>query len=317
MGSITEGMRSAGKSMAESILLKAKMEREERKGQEVLDVLQDRIISSYQKTGKPEDEIAAVAKAIDGLRKSKLSAQEALTVTKAIAPDLFSEKQLGGRILMAGRGGVRQVGEYSPGDKVFEENLTPDEMSARTKAQGEARIDVKEKETAIKLGTAVKRMNVVMKQFDEALPTLDKSAIEQRFSGQIAAWGAKTGVAPNPKLLALLSNARPMAINLIRLFGEVGNLSETEQKGALETVDLKGLTEVERLDKVRQFAEYALAGASDSSLEYLKSKPEIVEVIKNLGLKINGVTDSEGAEQEYDSEKEARYQAWKRAQDNK
>jgi len=151
-----------------------------------------------------------------------------------------------------------------------------------------AEIQKKEIESGKKLNTAVKRLSLLNRQFNEALPTFDKTAIEQRLSGKLSSIAAKWGVKENTKLLALLSNSRPIAINLIRAFGEVGNLSETEQQGALEVVDQAGLTEDERLDKVRQFAEFALAGASPEALDEMMKDPGVVDIVNTIGIKIPG-----------------------------
>jgi len=181
----------------------------------------------------------------------------------------------------------------------------------------QADIEKKEIEGGRKLTTAVKRLSLLNKQYNEALPTLDKSSIEQRLSGNIDAIAAKWGVKPNAKLLAILSNSRPIAINLIRAFGEVGNLSESEQKGALEVVDQAGLTEDERLDKVKQFAEFALAGTTPESLKAMMDDPQVLDIVKTLGIEVPGYNNkvsSETSSQKFDKEKEARYQAFKKKQ---
>lgn len=175
----------------------------------------------------------------------------------------------------------------------------------KQRALNEAEVEKKDIESSQKLGTAVKRLQIINQQFNEALPTGANTELEQRFAGPMAAWGAKTGVAPNPKLLAIMTNSRPIAINLVRLFGEVGNLSETEQKGALDVVDQAKLTETERLEKVKQFAEYALAGASTKSIDFLKKQPDVVETIKNLGIKVPGINDGKKSEKASNPKDEA------------
>ena len=137
-----------------------------------------------------------------------------------------------------------------------------------------------------KLGQAVRRLSLLNRQFQEALPTGDRSPAEQRIAGRLSVFGAKTGLQPNPKLLALKSNIRPIAINLIRLFGEVGNLSESEQQGAIDVVTQENLTDDERIAKIRQFAEFALAGAPPQALAYLQQQPDIQDIITQFGIQL-------------------------------
>lgn len=144
----------------------------------------------------------------------------------------------------------------------------------------------KELEMSEKMSQAVRRLSLINRQFKEAAPSGERPPILQRGLGQLEVFGAKTGLAPNPELLALQTNIRPMAINLIRLFGEVGNLSETEQKGAIDTIQQAGLTDSERIQKLRQFAEFALSGASPKAKEFMLRQPDVQKIVSDLGINL-------------------------------
>jgi len=170
--------------------------------------------------------------------------------------------------------------------KLFKGVISPEQMIDRASAQGEAKMIQKNIETSDKLAGAVKKLAILNKQYNEALPSGDRTPIEQRFAGGAESWAAKKGLVNNPKLVALKKNARPIAINLIRLFGEVGNLSEIEQQGALEVASLEGLTEEERFQQVRQFAEYALAGASPEAIKMIKGRKDLSGILDAFNIEL-------------------------------
>jgi hypothetical protein len=179
---------------------------------------------------------------------------------------------VGSQITKVTRGGI--TAERDPG------------VIAQQEAEGKAL--QKEFETSEKLSQAVRRLSVIKRQFQEALPSEGRSALAQRVTGNLAVIGAKMGLKENPQLLALQTNIRPIAINLIRLFGEVGNLSESEQKGAIDVVQQSGLTDDERLAKLRQFAEFALAGASPRAVDFaINRNPDIRSIVDAFGINLS------------------------------
>lgn len=178
-----------------------------------------------------------------------------------------------------------------PKGSVVRNTLGPENLKERETIKQEAQTIGKQKETGSKLGTAVKRLKIVNQQFNQALPT-SKNPLMQRIAGPTAVFGAKTGLNPNAKLLALKRNSRPIGIQLIRAFGEVGNLSETEQKTALDTVQMEGLTDDERMESVKQFAEFALAGANPEALEFMLRDPDVKEIVDGFGINLSGFSSN-------------------------
>jgi hypothetical protein len=93
MGSITEGFKAAGDSIMDAMKEKIKKNDESRKTSLILDTLESRIVQDAKSKGMADEEIAGLSKGLDGLRKVKdLSAAEAITIGKAIAPDIFQDE---------------------------------------------------------------------------------------------------------------------------------------------------------------------------------------------------------------------------------
>ncbi len=191
-------------------------------------------------------------------------------------------------------GELKEVGNVGYRDIVQKGVMSPDQMKDRAVAQGEAEFTKKNMEQSGKLGTAVKRLALLNKQFKKALPSGDKTPLEQRISGNTSAWAAKMGLIDNPELVALKKNVRPMAINLIRLFGEVGNLAQTEQQGAMDIVEQEGLTDEERIAQTRQFIEYALAGANPEGIKMLTSNSEMQGILDAFGVDLGQFSGEQG-----------------------
>lgn len=172
-------------------------------------------------------------------------------------------------------------------DQVFKGVLSPEQMKQRAIATGEAEFTRENMKQSGKLGTAIKRLALLNRQYAKALPSGDRTPLEQRFLGGAESWAAKRGLVDNPELVALQKNIRPMAINLIRAFGEVGNLSESEQKGAIETVDLPTLTDQERIAQTKQFIEFALAGANPEGINMLASNQDMRGILDAFGIDLS------------------------------
>lgn len=165
------------------------------------------------------------------------------------------------------------------GTRVYKGMLSTEQMKERGLVSGEVKAEQKDIEATQKLSNAVKRLKIINKQFKEAFPSGDRTPLEQRIAGKAAILGVKTGLYRNPKLLALQRNIRPIAINMIRMFGEVGNLSESEQQGAIDVVNQANLTDEERIAATKQFIEFALSGAGPSGISYLKNNRQDIQGI--------------------------------------
>jgi len=181
-------------------------------------------------------------------------------------------------------GEVEQKASVPFGSKTYKAVMTPDQIKERSYSEAQGKAIGKNIETSDKLAGAVKRLAILNKQFKDALPTGDRTPLEQRIAGKASTFAARMGLTDNPKLIALQKNIRPMAITMIRAFGEVGNLSESEQKGAIDTVEKSGLTDAERIEATRQFIEFALAGASPEGIKHLKSREDIQGILDAFGV---------------------------------
>lgn len=158
--------------------------------------------------------------------------------------------------------------------------LSPETMADRELAK-------KTTDQARRIGEAINKLAVINKQFKEALPAGDKTPLEQRIGGRVESIKAKLGLTKNDKLVALQRNIRPIAINMIRLFGEVGNLAETEQKGAIDVVSQADLTDEERIAQTRQFIEFALAGANPDALKMISERKDVRGILDAFGVDLN------------------------------
>lgn len=194
-------------------------------------------------------------------------------------------------------GSFEQVSNVPKGS-IVRNTLGEEDLKKKAMIQQEAQITGKSMDAGGKLGTAVKRLNLINNQMNEALPAKNNSPFAQRIIGPAAVFGAKTGIAPNPKLMALKKNIRPVGIQLIRAFGEVGNLSETEQKSAIDTVENENLNEEERMAAIKQFAEFAMQGARPEALEFMKKDPGVMDIANSLGINLGESLDTSNAQED-------------------
>lgn len=143
----------------------------------------------------------------------------------------------------------------------------------------------KEFQAASRLGGALRQISTVTSQFMEALPSEQRTELEQRFNGIASTIGARTGIAPNAQLLALLSNQRLQANELIKSFGEVGNLSQSDIQASIAAYNQAGLTDDERMAKLVQMAEWASSKISPRARRFLiKENPDLVQIFEDLGV---------------------------------
>jgi len=96
------------------------------------------------------------------------------------------------------------------------------------------------------LKRAVKKIGSITRQFNEALPSGEATATEQRISGLISVFGAQTGLKPNPKLLALQRTAKLQLRAILRDMGEGARLSDQDISQNIALIEQAGLTNDER-----------------------------------------------------------------------
>lgn len=349
----------------EAIKEKIKLNEEARQSGAVLDSIEAKIVEHATKSGKTPEEIAAVSKSMDAVRKAKLSATESISLGKMLAPEVFADPNLtaqresttainnltGAFMQQAAQaGGIAIPGQTQPtqaptattpsttpsptsggnspivtklplgrgGEMVLPEGMAQAnelEALATGRGTGQAAIETEQKKLSIKLGGLGKKLNTLRNQYDEAFKDSGANPEwKQRIIGPISVIGAKTGVKPNPKLLAIAKNKRLQGIQIIKMAGESGNLAEQEQAGAIDAITSDNMTPDERKATVKQFMEVALSGAPDYAINDLLKNDMFVSVLDEVGFdyKIAGI-QKPGANG-FDADKEARYQAWKKSQ---
>ena len=155
----------------------------------------------------------------------------------------------------------------------------------KEKIQAEGAVQTEQYKLGTKLGGLSRRLNVLRKQYDTALPESGvNSELMQRFSGPFAMIGAKTGIVPNKTLIALQKNARLQAIQVIKMAGEAGNLAQQEQEEASKAITSEGLTMDERMASTKQFLEVAIAGMSKDALDFVSRDPAFMKVVEETGV---------------------------------
>src|SRR3990167_11494613 len=271
----------------------------------------DTQLKHAQSTGQGTGAIGGIAKLLN-IKRAFADAQRVLQIKDAMegkreAAQMASQERIAGINADGTRqdiniyqtdpitGEVNLKGTAPYGSKVYKGILSPDQMKERALGTGQAKAIEKDIESTAKLSNAVKRLGILNKQYKEAFPSGDKTPFEQRISGGVGSWAVKKGLYNNPKFLALQKNIRPIAINLVRMFGEVGNLSESEQKGAIDVVNQAGLTDDERIASTKQFIEFALAGASPAGIKYIKeNRGDIQGILDSMGVDIDSLSGGSG-----------------------
>ena len=181
---------------------------------------------------------------------------------------LLRGSQGGGQVGGEGRGPFIPTG-FTQDGVTFEDPLA--------KAQGEASRGAIERTQ--KLSGALKRLAILNREFETALPSAGQTPFAQRIRGGLSSFGAITGLAPNAPLLALKKGGRPMAISIVRDLGEVGNLSESDITSAVDTVSQEGLTEEERKEFIQTFGSFVFAGIPGQVKQVALSDPDVRSVI--------------------------------------
>ena len=139
------------------------------------------------------------------------------------------------------------------------------------------------------LSGTVKRFKKITDQYIDALPSEQRTPFEQRIYGSLSVLGAQTGFKPNAKLLALKKQAKSQAIQIIKGIGEVGSTTAPEQKSAENIIKNEGLTDDERKQQLKIFAEATLSGASQESLNLMSQDENIMSFLSDIGANIDGL----------------------------
>jgi len=304
---------------------KIKLQRDATKTAAVVDTMHEKIMESIESNKELtiEEKVKAAeaaSKSMDKIKKAGLDSSEAMTLGKALFPGVFvdpltqalkqatTKKNEAQAELAETTAPIVQsaVDAATTGNKGADgANTNPNapivtgariggvdvmfpkgqEQADMVKATSEAK--AKQVELSSKASGLVKKLDVLRKQYDEALPNAGLSPAQARMSGLAAVIGAKTGLKPNPKLLALKNNARLQTVQFLRLAGEVGNLAQPENEAGQLVTALEGMTEEERKQAIGQYVEYALSGAPQEAISVLIQDKNFTAIAKDYGLDLN------------------------------
>lgn len=250
----------------------------------------DSVLEQFNKSGETNREIAKLM-AVEKFKNTLESPKEKAMTDYYKAQTDFTRQgtsQLGGGIASMDENGMPSKNPaliFTGMSGKSPQFASPEGMRQKGQIENEISAQGKMIDAGGKLGSAVKRLNIINEQLNAALPA-NNNPLVQRVMGPLAVIGAKTGLVPNPRLLAIKKNIRPIGIQLIRAFGEVGNLSEPEQKSSMDVVNNDKLSPEERLASVKQFAEFALGGARPEALDFMMKDPAMGQIIKELGINL-------------------------------
>ncbi|HEC64919.1 MAG TPA: hypothetical protein ENI23_06490 [bacterium] len=135
------------------------------------------------------------------------------------------------------------------------------------------------------LKRALKKVNSITRQFNEALPS-DFPPIVQRFRGFLAGIGAETGLAPNPKLLALKRTAKLQLRAILRDMGEGARLSDQDITQNIALIEQEGLTNGEREALVSTYMQTAVDSMDFRTLRVLQDDPGVLAMFEDLGVQL-------------------------------
>ncbi len=133
---------------------------------------------------------------------------------------------------------------------------------------------------------AFKKLGSISRQFTEALPSGDRTAVEQRINGLVSSIGAKTGFQPNPQLMALQNTAKLQLRAILRDMGEGARLSDQDITQNIALIEQAGLTDVERKAQVRSFMQTAVDSMDSDTLKILQDDPNTIELLKGFGVSL-------------------------------
>lgn len=133
---------------------------------------------------------------------------------------------------------------------------------------------------------AFKKLGSISRQFTEALPSGDKTAVEQRINGFMSTIGAKTGFQPNPQLMALQNTAKLQLRAILRDMGEGARLSDQDITQNIALIEQAGLTDDERKAQVRSFMQTAVDSMDSDTLKILQDDPNTIELLKGFGVSL-------------------------------
>ena len=134
-------------------------------------------------------------------------------------------------------------------------------------------------------GRAVKKLDSITRQFNEALPS-DAEGITTgaRISGIVSMFGAETGVKSNPKLLALKNTAKLTLRSILRDMGEGARLSDQDISQNIAVIEQAGLSTKERLAQVGVFIQTAVDSMDDETLAIFDKDKGFNSILREMNI---------------------------------
>ena len=134
-------------------------------------------------------------------------------------------------------------------------------------------------------GRAVKKLDSITRQFNEALPN-DAEGITTgaRISGIVSMLGAITGVKSNPKLLALRNTAKLTLRSILRDMGEGARLSDQDISQNIAVIEQAGLSNEERLAQVGTFIQTAVDSMDQETLEIFANDKGFNDILREMDI---------------------------------
>jgi len=140
---------------------------------------------------------------------------------------------------------------------------------------------------------ALKKLGSITRQFSEALPTGNLHPFIQRIRGIFADIGAETGIAPNPKLLALKITAKLQLRAILRDMGEGARLSDQDITQNIAIIEQTNLTDEEREALIATYMQTAVDSMDFRTLRVLTDDPGVVQMFDGLGISLQDSASGE------------------------
>lgn len=167
----------------------------------------------------------------------------------------------------------------------FERKFTESGAEKQAVIEGAGKAKAKTIEKSRGLINVTKRLATITSQFSEALPSEGRSPVEQRVFALKEGFKASTGAfGGNPELKAL-TDALPLeAIVIAREIGEQGNLARSDIDKAIKFASTKGLTDVERLARIRQSMQFLISGMDKDVLRIAAKDQDFSDLMTALDI---------------------------------
>lgn len=174
--------------------------------------------------------------------------------------------------------------KFSVGDIDFEIPKTAEERRQEAVYAGEQKGIEEAFKQAEGIKRASKKIDSLSRQFNEALPSGKNTPVEQRIHGLISTIGAKSGIIPNAKLLALQRQSKLQLRAILRDMGEGARLSDQDINQNLALIEQSGLTNEERMALVSSYLQTTVDSMDNDTLRILRIDPNVMKMLQGLNV---------------------------------